>query len=110
MTFYHHVEELLKVNWRYFKIFKGEYIDFKNNKTEVNAEIFVRDIENGVLTKVDEMEKILWEKKLYISSNNFSHNNCRSIKVRKMKKEVEKIINSNDAYNKLYEVKNYQSK
>ena len=44
MTFYHHIEELNKVDWRYFKKFKGVYVDKKIKKENREYLIFVRNI------------------------------------------------------------------
>ena len=97
MTYYHHVEELKKVNYRFLKIFKGKYINFQNETDEITAEIFVRRTDYGVETQVNEMEKFLWSKNLYIGHNNSSHRGCRSIFARKLKKEVMNIIETNRA-------------
>ena len=97
MTYYHHVEESLKVNWRFMKTFVGNYTDFNNKTYKTEAKIYVRKINEGVVTKVDGMEKILWKKNLYKSKNNFSHKGCRSIRAKSLKKEVEEVILSNSA-------------
>ena len=53
-------------------------------------------------TQVNEMEKFLWSKNLYIGHNNSSHRGCRSIFDRKLKKEVMNIIETNRAEGLLY--------
>ena len=56
MTFYHHVEEILGVNYRYLKDFTFKYFDnFSNNLGLCNYSIYVRDLEAGVITNVDPM-------------------------------------------------------
>ena len=65
MTYYHHVEELKKVNYRFLKIFKGKYINFQNETDEITAEIFVRRTDYGVETQVNEMKKIPYGRKIY---------------------------------------------
>lgn len=103
MTYYHYVEEELKVNWRKSKIFTGNYIDFENVEQNIKAEIFVRKIEEGIVTDVKEMENILWDKNLYISEMKCKHD-CRSIQVRKLNKEVKNIILKNKANGILYKI------
>lgn len=43
-TFSHYVEETLQVPYRYYKNFKGEYIDYNGNKTNRNYVMYVRDL------------------------------------------------------------------
>ena len=104
MTYYHYVEECMKVKWRYIKCFEGKYIEFDNSSSYVKAKIFVRKIEDGVLTDVNGMEKILWSKNLY-KSRNHSIKNCRSISAKDLKKEVINVIQSNKAEGILYKIK-----
>ena len=104
MTYYHYVEEYLKVNWRYDKAFSGNYINFDNTVEKIKARIFVRNISKGVITDVNKMEEILWTKKLYISKMNHKHD-CRSIEVKLLNKEVTDVILQNKAKGVLYKVK-----
>ena len=106
MTYYHHVEELLNVDWRYKKQFYGNYTDFTGNIEKTEATIFVRDLKKGIQTDVTNMEKILWSKNLYKSKKLFSNENCRSINVKKLKKEVSNIIKLKKAEGVLYCKKN----
>ena len=50
------------------------------------------------------MEKILWEKNHYKSKNPFSSDGCRSIKVRDIEFETEKIIKTGKAKGVLYDI------
>ena len=59
MTFYHHVEEMHAVPWRYHKRFSGSYTDGAGERRERESGLFVRDIENGVHTHVDPMADVL---------------------------------------------------
>jgi len=103
MTYYHYVEECMNVNWRYMKSFWGDYIDFNNKTQKIEAKIFVRKINKGIKTKVEEMEKILWSKDLYQGHKKYSYAGCRSIRAKNLKFEVEKIIKDNKALGVLYE-------
>ena len=103
MTYYHHIEEIQKVNWRFLKSFKGEYTDFNDKKSLIDAKIYVRKIDKKIKTSVGGMEKILWSKDLYKGHKKFSFEGCRSIKVKVLKFEVEKIIKENKALGILYE-------
>ena len=103
MTYYHYVEESLKVNWRKSKIFFGKYVNFEDKIQNTKAEIFVRKIEDGVITDVNEMENILWDKKLYITKMTCKHD-FRSISVSKLNREVKNIILQNKANGTLYKI------
>ena len=104
MTYYHYVEEKNRVNWRYQKKFSAEYIFADRTKKIIDAEIYVRQLKPKTITNVSKMEKILWEKKLYKSKNPFSTDGCRSIKIRDIEFETEKIIKTGKAEGILYEI------
>lgn len=65
MTFYHYVEEMLNVPYRYHKTFTGICIDAQGRPSERTCGLFVRDIEKGVQTHVDPMGELLWQQGLY---------------------------------------------
>lgn len=44
-TFNHYVEETIRVPYRYFKDFKGEYVDAKGNSSERVYTMYVRDLD-----------------------------------------------------------------
>ena len=52
MTFYHYIEEINNVKYRYFKKFSGNYID-KNQQKIKTYSLFVRKIDQGVKTFVN---------------------------------------------------------
>ena len=58
-TFVHFVEQMHNVHYRYEKFFTAPYIDEKGNSELKTYSMFVRDIENGVLTHVEPMGKFL---------------------------------------------------
>lgn len=106
MTYYHHIEEIMNVKWRFHKNFTGEYIDFNQIAKKTTAKIFVRDIAKGIKTDVNNMEKILWSKNLYKSKYLNKKKGCRSIQVKDLKKEVTDIIKLNKAKGILYRIEN----
>ena len=55
MTFYHHVEEMLNVPYRYQKMFTAPYTGPDGMMSLQTYSIFVRNIENGIVTSVDRM-------------------------------------------------------
>ena len=58
----HHVEEMLQVNYKYFKNFTGTVIDEEGKSFEDTFNIYVRDWERGFVTDVLPIGKILEEK------------------------------------------------
>ncbi len=65
MTSYHFVEEQNLVDYRYFKKFRGVYIDSNKKITEREYALFVRDINRGVKTDVNRMMNYFWNENLY---------------------------------------------
>jgi aminoglycoside 3-N-acetyltransferase len=102
MTFYHHVEEMLKVEYRYHKTFTGDYKDSKGNIKSKTYGLFVRKISEGVLTHVNPAGELMWDKGLYTGFK--PHEGCglRTISANKMYDFVSDIINFGKAKNTLY--------
>ena len=61
MTFFHHVEEMEGVDYRYMKEFRGLVTDEDGNTYEDTFSMLVRDIDQGVITEVDPMGDLLEE-------------------------------------------------
>ncbi len=67
MTFFHHIEEMEGVDYRYLKTFSGQITDAKGNTYQDSYQMLVRDLDMGVKTMVDPMGALL-EKKGIIKS------------------------------------------
>jgi aminoglycoside 3-N-acetyltransferase len=61
MTFFHHVEEMEGVDYRFMKEFTGMVTDETGNTYEDTFSMLVRDIEKGVITEVDPMGELMEE-------------------------------------------------
>jgi aminoglycoside 3-N-acetyltransferase len=59
MTFFHHVEEMEGVDYRYMKDFTGLVTDEGGNTYEDTYSMLVRDIDKGVETEVDPMGELM---------------------------------------------------
>ena len=59
VTFFHHIEEIQGCDYRYFKEFEGEIIDYNGIKNKSKIILFVRDIEKGVQNNVNIMGEIM---------------------------------------------------
>lgn len=104
MTSYHYVEECNLVPYRYFKEFKGEYIDKKGIKSNKTYALFVRKIEEGITTDVDRAMDLLWKKGLYKGSKYDEDYGMRTILFTDFFKEIDTIIKEGNAINYLYSI------
>jgi aminoglycoside 3-N-acetyltransferase len=61
MTFFHHIEQMEGVDYRFLKQFTGEVTDENGNTYTDTFEMLVRDMDNGVMTMVDPMGALMEE-------------------------------------------------
>jgi aminoglycoside 3-N-acetyltransferase len=61
MTFFHHIEQMEGVDYRFLKQFTGEVTDENGTTYTDTFEMLVRDIDRGVMTMVDPMGKLMEE-------------------------------------------------
>ncbi len=106
MTFYHHVEEMQNVPYRFHKNFTGTYTDHFGRTEKRTYKIFVRDMENGVVTRVNRMGELLWDRGLYKGERPGIGTGLRIIKARGIYNEVKSIIDAGKAKDFLYDVEN----
>ena len=59
MTFFHHIEQMEGVDYRFLKQFTGEVTDENGNTYTDTFEMLVRDIDKGVMTMVDPMGELM---------------------------------------------------
>lgn len=59
MTFFHHIEQMEGVDYRFLKQFTGQVTDENGNTYTDTFEMLVRDIDKGVLTMVDPMGALM---------------------------------------------------
>ena len=84
MTFFHHIEQLEGVDYRFLKQFTGEVTDENGNTYTDTFEMLVRDIDKGVITEVDPMGFLMEEKGI--------------IQVRKIGEADVKLMKANEVY------------
>ena len=104
MTFYHHIEEINKVEWRYFKLFKGMYIDKNFIQSEKEYSLFVRKIDLGITTHVNPAGELLWKEGLYKGDKPLKRSGLRTINSKNLFDYISEIIISGKAENILYKV------
>jgi aminoglycoside 3-N-acetyltransferase len=61
MTFFHHIEQMEGVDYRFLKQFTGQVTDAEGTTYTDTFEMLVRDIDKGVLTMVDPMGNLMEE-------------------------------------------------
>jgi len=59
MTFFHHIEQMESVDYRFLKQFTGEVTDWDGTTKVDTFEMLVRDIDKGVKTMVDPMGELM---------------------------------------------------
>jgi len=59
MTFFHHIEQMEGVDYRFIKQFTGQVTDENGNTYTDTFEMLVRDIDKGVMTMVDPMGALM---------------------------------------------------
>ncbi len=103
MTFYHYVEEMHEVSYRFHKEFSGDYTDSAGKKELRSYGLFVRDIEKGVKTYVAPAGQMMWDAGLYGGYK--PHEGCglRHVGADAMYDFVADIIMSGRAKNILYQ-------
>ncbi|MEY9196650.1 aminoglycoside 3-N-acetyltransferase [Sinorhizobium fredii] len=104
MTFYHHVEEMLEVDYRFHKEFTGAYTGWDGVPREKSYSIFVRDVDRGVVTSVDRMGELLWSKGLYRGDRPKQASGLRVVSAAALYDEVASVIRDGKAREYLYDV------
>ena len=105
MRSYHYVEEYNLVEYRYFKEFKGNYIDENGISSDKIYKLFVRNIEEGVVTDVDRTMDLLWKNNLYKGDKHNEGFGMRTILFKDFFNTVDTIIKEGNAINYLYSIK-----
>lgn len=104
MTFYHYVEEANSVSYRYHKTFEGLYAGADGRKQTRSFGLFVRKIEEGVITSVDPMGERLWQRGLYSGDLPRHGSGMRVISASALFEEVTQVIKKGLAKGLLYEI------
>ena len=84
MTFFHHIEQMEGVDYRFLKQFTGQVTDENGNTYTDTFEMLVRDLDQGVVTEVDPMGRLMEEAGI--------------IKVRKIGEADVKLMKANEVY------------
>ena len=109
MTFYHYVEEMNAVPYRYYKEFSGLYTDSNNETKNKTYGIYVRDIEKGVITNVNPAGELLWNEGLYSGCRYNEGSGLRVISAVELYNYVSGIIQTGRAKGLLYSIEGEDS-
>jgi len=104
MTFYHHVEEMHAVDYRYHKKFTGKYTDSNGNSEIKTYGLFVRNLKNKVLTHVNPAGELMWSEGIYSGDRPNEGVGLRTVLANTMYDFVSNIILSGRAKNTLYRI------
>jgi aminoglycoside 3-N-acetyltransferase len=104
MTFYHHVEEVKRVPYRYFKDFRGSCIDAAGRSSVRTYKLYVRDVERGVVTDVNPAGELMWQLGLYRGCRPRVESGLRTVRARDMFGFVSDLIDSSRALGTLYSI------
>ncbi len=104
MTYYHHVEEMEKVSYRYHKEFTGLYRGYDRVGVTRTFRLFVRDLSAGVVTSVHAMERLLWDRRIYRGYVPGVKTGMRVAKAAEIHKATAEIIHSGRARGMLYDL------
>lgn len=104
MTFYHHIEEMNQVDYRYFKTFTGPYTDKSGKCNERSYSLYVRDLDRGVKTHLQPMEEMIWAAGLYSGARPTESHGLRVVNATRMFDFVSDVIRSGHALGNLYTI------
>ncbi len=104
MTYFHYVEEVLEVPFRFHKEFRGEYVDLNGETIVKECSIFVRDIDAGVVPCLDKMGERLWEQGVYKGYRPYEESGLRVAPATTIFDAVSSVIQSGCAEGLLYTI------
>jgi aminoglycoside 3-N-acetyltransferase len=99
-TFFHHVEEMNQVPYRFYKNFSGDYTD-RNGKTERRTYSFYCN--GGVKTLLDPIDDLLWKAGLYKGYKPYEGNGFRVIDCNNMFDFVTNLLKTKNPEGLFYE-------
>lgn len=104
MTIYHHIEEVVGVDYRYHKWFESQYVDARGVTETRRYSLFVWDEKRRVRTDVNRAGELLWQRGRYLGDRPGVDAGFRTIKAQVMFDEVQDIIVRGKAADYLYSI------
>lgn len=109
MTFYHHVEEMEKVDYHEHKTFKVMYTNFDGVVNERIFDLTFFNNKKGVFIYVTPMGELLWELGLYTGNRPGVGNGLRVVSANAVYQATADVISLGDALGTLYRVEKIDS-
>lgn len=91
-TIVHHVEEVMKVPYRYYKDFPGEWTGWDGETQHKVYKLYVRDLDLGWKTDISELDQLLWKKGLYKGNRPMVGDGMRVVKAHNIFAITQQII------------------
>jgi aminoglycoside 3-N-acetyltransferase len=104
MTMYHHIEEVMNVDYRYLKSFTGRYIDMSGCAEQRTFDLFVWDEVRNVRTDVNRAGDLLWSRGLYNGQRPCQGSGLRVINAQEMFLAIAEVISTGRAGDYLYSI------
>lgn len=99
-SFHHHVEEMERVPYRFYKNFTGDYTDRYGNTGERTYSFYCRNLTNTTL--LDPVGEMMWEEGLWKGDRPYERTGFRVIELRRMYDFVSGVIRSGGAEGLMY--------
>ncbi|OVE82326.1 hypothetical protein BVY03_01195, partial [bacterium K02(2017)] len=107
MTFYHHVEEMNKVPYRFHKKFTAPYTDINNTTQNKEYSLYVRYLKDDYYIQVDlnPMGERAWKEGLYSGYKPKQESGLRVVKAQELYDLTQHVILKENATGMLYHLK-----
>ena len=104
MSFYHHVENVMEVDYRWTINFDTIYTTWDGTTSHVPYGFYARRRDDGVVTNVEPMAQRLWSKGLYMGQRFDEKEGLRVIRSEDVFRETREVIEEGNARGHLYEL------
>ncbi len=103
MSFYHYVENVNGAAHRWTIGFETEFVDWDGSVSMKKHGFYARRRDEGIVTNVEPMARLLWEKGLYAGEPHTEGAGLRTILAKDVYRETEQIIREGKSEGNLYE-------
>ncbi|MFC6380704.1 AAC(3) family N-acetyltransferase [Psychrobacter glacincola] len=104
MTFYHYIEEMCEVDYRYHKVFTGSYIDSLGVIELRDYGMYVRYLDRGIKHNSNPAGELMWSEGLYYGSRPYEGFGLRVVSATDAYDFISNIIKTRGAHNIIYEL------
>ncbi len=104
MTFIHYVEQCEQVPYRFHKRFEGNYTDEDGNTSLRTFGLFVRRLDQGVVTDTERMDQLLWDSGIWQGDRPRQQTRLRTGLATEIYDAITGVIRSGNALGMLYRI------